>query len=99
MTGGLAAACERFLSMLMLFSVRVATLALVGGLALSLARPDGAATAMLLHAGILFLMATPLLRVLVAAAEGAKARDRFLLVMIAVVAVLVGLTLALARRA
>jgi hypothetical protein len=83
----------------MLVSVRVATVALVGGLAVSLARPDAAAAALLLNGGILFLMATPLLRVLVAAAEGARVGDRFLLVMIALVAVLLGLTLALARGA
>jgi uncharacterized membrane protein len=96
---GTAERVERVLSAVMLASVRVSTTALAAGLLLAFVRPDGHAAAWLLDVGILCLMATPLVRVLVAAAEGARARDRFLVLMIAVVAVLLALTLALAKRA
>ena len=75
------------------------TLCLAAGLGLWLFRGGSEADAALLRTGLLLLMSTPVLRVVISAAEAIRVRDWFHLGTIATVAAFLGLTLtyALAR--
>jgi uncharacterized membrane protein len=65
---------ERTLGRILVTGVVVSALLLAGGLALWLAHPS-AAGLRLLNAGLIVLMATPILRVLVSFAEYVRIRD------------------------
>jgi uncharacterized membrane protein len=66
---------EHHVGKLFVVGVTVSAALLVLGLALFLVAPDLPATARLLDAGLLVLMATPMLRVLLSAVEYARMRD------------------------
>ena len=87
---------ERLLGHVLLAGVVVSTALLVAGLGLSIGRPS-APGAVLLHAGLLVLMATPVVRVIVACIEYFRERDwLFAIASLAVLGVLaVTLTVAL----
>jgi uncharacterized membrane protein len=74
-TGGMAR-LERHLGRLLIAGVIVSGVALAAGLLLFLLAP-GAAASELLAAGLVILMATPMLRVVVSVAEYIRMRDWF----------------------
>jgi uncharacterized membrane protein len=84
---------ERQLGRLLVGGVIVSAVLLTGGLALWLMDSDGAVAVALLNAGLLALMATPILRVVVSFAEYVRMRDWFFAAM--TIAVLAELTLTL----
>lgn len=95
-----AARLERLLGRLLITGVTAAAVCLAAGLLLFLARPDGVAAARVLNAGLVVLMATPILRVIVSAIEYARLRDWiFVATTLAVLGVLAATALfALGRR-
>lgn len=82
---------ERHLGRLLIGGVVVSAVLLAGGLALWLVDPRGPVALGLLDAGLLALMATPILRVVVSFAEYVRMRDWFFAAM--TIAVLAELTL------
>ena len=92
-------AVETQLETLLKGAVLVSTICLVAGLGLWLFQGESVADATLLRTGLLLLMSTPVLRVVITAAEAIRLRDWFHLGTIATVAAFLGLTLtyALAR--
>lgn len=92
-------AFETRLERLLKGAVLASTLCLGAGLGLWLFPLDEEADATLLKAGLLLLMSTPVLRVVISAAEAIRLRDWFHLGTIAIVAVFLALTFtyALAR--
>ena len=68
---------ERALARAMLMGVWLSAALLAAGLALSLARPGSAAGHVLLRAGLVVLMGTPVLRVALSIAEAIRQRDWF----------------------
>jgi uncharacterized membrane protein len=89
---------ERQLGRLLVGGVIVSAVLLSGGLVLWLVAPQGALGLALLNAGLIALMATPILRVVVSFAEYVRMRDWFFAAMtIAVLAELM-LTLFVALR-
>lgn len=70
-----AARLERILGRLLVTGLTAAAICLAAGLLLFLARPDSAAAAHVLNAGLVVLMATPILRVVVSVVEYVRMRD------------------------
>jgi uncharacterized membrane protein len=68
---------ERHVGRIFVVGVAVSAPILAAGLALYLVSPDLPATGVLLDAGLLMLMATPMLRVLLSVIEYVKMRDWF----------------------
>lgn len=66
---------EFHLGRLLIVGVIVSAALLTAGLALWLAHPDGFAAGWLLNAGLVVLMATPIMRVFVSFAEYVRIRD------------------------
>lgn len=89
-------AVETRLETLLKGALLASTICLVAGLALWLFQGDSEADATLLRTGLLLLMSTPVLRVVISAAEAIRVRDWFHLGTIATVAAFLGLTLAYA---
>jgi uncharacterized membrane protein len=91
---------ERILGRLLVTGLTIAAICLAAGLLFYLARPDGAAAAPILNAGLVVLMATPILRVLVSVVEYARMRDwLFMVTTMVVLGVLAATVLfALGRR-
>jgi uncharacterized membrane protein len=83
---------ERLLSTLMLRGVQVSAACLMAGLALWLADARVLWAARLLTAGLIALMATPMLRVAVSVVEAVRLRDWFFVGTTAAVAVLLAVT-------
>ncbi|MPZ17174.1 MAG: DUF1634 domain-containing protein [Luteitalea sp.] len=82
---------ELIVGRILRIGVVVATVLLVVGLALWVPRVEPTIALQLLHAGLITLMLTPVLRVVVSVVEFARARDWFfMLVTLAVLAVLGG---------
>lgn len=88
---------ERLLGRVLLIGTRASTVALAAGLVLALFRPS-AVSGVLLHVGLLVLMATPVLRVIVSIGAFARRREwHFVLLTSCVLAfLLIGLVLAIA---
>jgi uncharacterized membrane protein len=86
-------AVETQLETLLKGAVLASALCLVAGLALWLVQRDSEADAILLRTGLLLLMSTPVLRVLITAAEAIRQRDWVHLGTIATVTGCLGLTL------
>lgn len=84
---------EYHLGRLLIVGVIVSAALLTVGLALWLAQPDGVAAVWLLNAGLVVLMATPIMRVLVSFAEYVRIRDWFFVA--TTIVVLVELTVSL----
>lgn len=92
---------ERLLSTLMLRGVQVSAACLIAGLSLWLFDARPASATWLLHAGLIALMATPMLRVAVSVVEAVRLRDWFFIATTAIVAVLLTISVTyafLARR-
>ena len=91
---------ERILGRLLITGVTAAAICLAAGLLMFLARPDGPAAARVLNAGLVVLMATPILRVMVSVVEYVRMRDWFFVATtLAVLGVLAAtVLLALSRR-
>lgn len=91
---------ERILGRLLVTGLTAAAICLAAGLLLYLARPDGAVAAHVLNAGLVVLMATPILRVLVSVVEYARMRDWLFMVTTMVVLGVLAATVvfALGRR-
>jgi uncharacterized membrane protein len=89
---------ERQLGRLLIGGVIVSALLLAAGLALWLRDPGGASTVRLLDAGLIALMATPILRVVVSFAEYVRRRDWFFVAMTMLVLAELTLTVAVAFR-
>lgn len=87
---------ETSIRALMAACVWGSTACLVVGLALWLVQHDSSRAVVLLNSGIVILMATPVLRVMLAAAEAVRAKDWPHLATIATVSLLLALTLAYA---
>jgi uncharacterized membrane protein len=87
---------ERHLARLLVAGVIVSASLLASGLALWLARP-GAAAAWLLSAGLVALMATPMLRVVVSLVEYVRMRDWFFAAITVVVLVELTVTVLVAH--
>ena len=87
---------ERTLGIILLAGVRLSATLLAAGLLLWVATGSaGRGATPLLHAGLICLMATPILRVLVSFAEYVRERDWFfVLATLAVIAILAGTLLA-----
>jgi uncharacterized membrane protein len=68
---------EYYLGRLLVVGVILSASLLTVGLALWLAHPDGVAAQWLLNAGLVVLMATPIMRVFVSFAEYVRIRDWF----------------------
>ena len=68
---------ERHVGRLFVVGVTVSAVALAVGLALFLIAPESSATSYLLNAGLLVLMATPMLRVLLSIVEYVRMGDWF----------------------
>jgi uncharacterized membrane protein len=68
---------EAHVGRLFVVGVTVSAATLAAGLALFLVAPDGPASSRLLNAGLLVLMATPMLRVLLSVVEYVRMRDWF----------------------
>jgi uncharacterized membrane protein len=68
---------ERHVGRLFIAGVTLSAIALAVGLALFLVVPESPATDHLLNAGLLVLMATPMLRVLLSVVEYVRMRDWF----------------------
>ena len=83
-------ALERLLARLMLGGVQVSAGCLIAGLALWLSNVEPYGTR-LLTAGLLTLMATPMLRIAVSVAEAVRLRDWFFIITTAAVAVLLSM--------
>jgi uncharacterized membrane protein len=83
---------ERLLGRTLGIGIAVSTIVLAAGLALSLAS-NGAAGTVLLHAGLLTLMATPMLRVLLSCVEYVRQRDWFFAANALGVLVILGITI------
>jgi uncharacterized membrane protein len=66
---------ERLIGMVLRGGVIVSTACLAAGLLLSLATADGGVASILLNAGIIVLLATPLARVVVSTVEYVSERD------------------------
>lgn len=79
------AAVERHLGRLLTAGVAVSALLLGCGLLAVVVRPNGTAAGPLLAAGLLVLMATPMLRVVVSIAEYVRMREWFFVVIALVV--------------
>ena len=92
-------ALETRLETLVKGAVLASTICLAAGLGLWLFQGERDADAALLRTGLVLLMSTPVLRVVISAAEAIRVRDWFHLGTIATVAAFLGLTLtyALAR--
>ncbi|MEP6916121.1 MAG: DUF1634 domain-containing protein [Acidobacteriota bacterium] len=88
---------ERLMGRLLVTGVTVSAVLLAAGLALWLAHPSPASL-WLLNAGLVVLMATPILRVLVSFAEYLRLRDWLFVGATVVVLVELALTVALANR-
>jgi uncharacterized membrane protein len=91
---------ERHLGRLLIAGVVLSATLLAAGLALWLADPPGALSAWLLNAGLLTLMATPIMRVVVSFAEYVRMRDWWFAALTVVVLAELTLTVivALSRR-
>ena len=89
---------ERQLGRLLVTGVVVSAVLLAGGLALWLRDAAGASTVWLLDAGLIALMATPILRVVVSFAEYVRMRDWFFVAMTMVVLAELTLTVIVAFR-
>ena len=87
------------LQVVMLSTVRVSAVCLLAGLVLWFVQRDSDTASSLLNGGIVFLMATPILRVLASAAEAIRVRDWLHVATILAVAGLLALTLTMATRA
>lgn len=86
---------ERELGRLLLAGVAIAAVLLAAGLALWFAGASARAD-LLLHAGLVALMATPIVRVVLSLAEFVRARDGLFVVMTLSVLAVLGITLAVA---
>jgi uncharacterized membrane protein len=91
---------EHHLGRVLVAGVIVSAVLLAAGLALWLADPRGALAAWALNAGLLALMATPIMRVVVSFTEYVRMRDWLFVAMTLVVLAELSLTVAvaLARR-
>jgi uncharacterized membrane protein len=89
---------ERQLGRLLIGGVIVSAVLLTGGLALWLVDPHGGVAVALLNAGLIALMATPILRVVVSFAEYVRMRDWFFAAMTIAVLGELMLTLLVAFR-
>ena len=89
-------ALERLLARLMLRGVQLSAACLGVGLALWIFGVRPSQAAWLLTAGLMALMATPMLRVAVSVVEAIRLRDWFFVVTTAAVAVLLGISVAVA---
>lgn len=89
----------RTVEMLLRGALLTSMVCLVAGLALWLIQGDPGPSEMLLRAGLVLLMSTPVLRVMSSAVEAVRSKDWFQLATIATVTGLLGLSLtyALAR--
>jgi uncharacterized membrane protein len=92
-------ALERLLARLMLGGVQVSAACLIAGLAFWLSNVEPHGTR-LLTAGLLTLMATPMLRIAVSVVEAVRLRDWFFIITTAAVALLlaIGVVYALMTR-
>jgi uncharacterized membrane protein len=89
---------EKLLAVLMLTGVRVSGLFLIAGLAWWLVDRGNARAEWLLAAGLMALMATPMLRVAVSVVEAIRARDWFYVMVTLAVVVILAITLTSAAR-
>jgi uncharacterized membrane protein len=89
---------EQRLGRLFVVGLTLSAAALVCGLALFLRAPDMPLAPRLLSAGLMILMATPLLRVLFSVVEYARMRDWFFVVVTAIVLVQLTVTMIVALR-
>ena len=91
---------ERHLGRLLVTGVIVSAMLLAAGLALWLARPDGARAAWLLSSGLVVLIATPIMRVVLSLAEYVRLREWFFVAttMAVLIELAVTVIVALARR-
>jgi uncharacterized membrane protein len=94
---GSLARLERHLARLLVTGVLLSAALLAAGLALWLTRPDATARRLLV-AGLLALMATPVLRVFVSLAECVRIRDWFFVATTLVVLVELTVTVLVALR-
>ncbi|HVF79018.1 MAG TPA: DUF1634 domain-containing protein [Solirubrobacteraceae bacterium] len=100
MTGSPAVSSfERALARAMLAGVWLSAAALAAGLSLALARPQAGTGRLLLSAGLMVLMGTPVLRVVLSVAEAIRQRDWFWLWTTLAVAVVLSATVAYSFRA
>ncbi len=89
---------EGRLGQLFVAGLTLSASALACGLALFLTVPDSSLARTLLSAGLMILMATPLMRVLFSVIEYARIRDWFFVVVTAVVLVQLTVTMIFALR-
>jgi uncharacterized membrane protein len=89
---------EQDLGRLLVTGVIVSAVLLAAGLGLWLVQPSGAIAAWLLNAGLIVLMATPMMRVLVSFLEYVRMRDWFFVVMTVLVLGELTLTVVVAFR-
>jgi uncharacterized membrane protein len=87
---------EDYLGRLLIAGVFVSAALLTVGLALWLVYPDAVAAVWLLNAGLVVLMATPIMRVFVSFAEYVRIRDWFFVATTIVVLVELAVTVAVA---
>lgn len=90
---------ERALARAMLTGVWLSAAALAAGLLLALARPHTGTGHLLLRAGLVVLMGTPVLRVVLSVAEAIRQRDWFWLWTTLAVAAVLSATVAYSFRA
>jgi hypothetical protein len=87
---------ERLLGRLMLRGVQLSAVCLAAGLALWISGAPPASATWLLTAGLIALMATPMLRVAVSVIEAIRLRDWFFVTTTAAVAMLLSISVAYA---
>jgi uncharacterized membrane protein len=89
---------ERHLGRLLVVGVTASAVLLAFGLILLIIAPSGAAAGTLLSAGLMILMATPMLRVVVSAVEYVRMREWFFVLTTLVVLVELAIGVAVALR-
>jgi uncharacterized membrane protein len=89
---------ERTLGRLFVIGLTISASALVCGLILFFTRPDSALTSVVLNAGLVVLMATPIMRVIVSLIEYVRIKDWFFVLTTMVVVVELSVTLLYALR-
>lgn len=90
---------ELLLQVLIFVGGRISAVSLVAGLATWFVWRDSAVANVLLHAGVIVLMSSPILRVLLAAVEAIRSRDWRQVATIVAVVALLALTITFAARA
>ena len=89
---------EQHLGRLLVTGVVVSASVLAVGLAITMVRPDATSGAWLLNAGLIILMATPILRVIVSFAEYVRMKDWFFVLTTAIVLAELAFTVVTALR-